>query len=48
MPSLNLTGARGVARLLLMTASLVSLADAIDVDICASLNTADMNRSTFH
>ncbi|EFY99970.1 WSC domain protein [Metarhizium robertsii] len=45
MPSLNLTGARGVARMLLMTASLVSLADAIDVDICASLNTADMNRN---
>ncbi|EFY92539.1 ER membrane protein (Wsc4), putative [Metarhizium acridum CQMa 102] len=45
MPSPNLTGARGVARLLLMTASLVSLADAIDVDICASLNTADMNRN---
>ncbi|OAA50489.1 Carbohydrate-binding WSC [Metarhizium rileyi] len=45
MPSSNWAGAQGMGSLLLMAASLPWLAGAIDVDICASLNTAEMNKN---
>ncbi|OAQ66068.1 carbohydrate-binding WSC [Pochonia chlamydosporia 170] len=45
MSSLSLAGAQGIGSLFLVAASWVGLADAVDVDICATFNTASMNRN---
>ncbi|KHO02111.1 Carbohydrate-binding WSC [Metarhizium album ARSEF 1941] len=45
MPSLGLIDPRGVGSLLFLAASLIGLVHAINVDICANINTADMKRN---
>lgn len=42
-----LRGARQLGRVLLVASVLSTAVSAIEIDLCASFNTADMSRSTF-